>query len=72
MYDTEPTSYFLREAGVNLKLSRLKSYICLAMPSNFFTPVEEREKIFCTELVKRGVSYQKAVIAAKILDLISL
>ncbi|MEH2277309.1 MAG: hypothetical protein V7K40_21605 [Nostoc sp.] len=37
------------------------------MPSNFFTPVEEREKIFCTELVKRSMSYQKAVIAAKIL-----
>ena len=37
------------------------------MPSNFFTPVEEREKIFCTELVQCGVSYKKAVTAAKIL-----
>ncbi|WP_335075280.1 hypothetical protein [Nostoc sp.] len=45
----------------------LHTYICLAMSSNFFTPVEEREKIFCTELVNRGVEHQKAVIAAKIL-----
>ncbi|MDZ8033153.1 MAG: hypothetical protein RMY64_22725 [Nostoc sp. DedQUE08] len=37
------------------------------MPSNFFTPVEEREKIFCTELVQCGVLYEKAVTAAKIL-----
>ncbi|MEH2083802.1 MAG: hypothetical protein V7K89_28690 [Nostoc sp.] len=37
------------------------------MPSNFFTPVEEREKIFCTELVQSGVLYEKAVTAAKIL-----
>jgi hypothetical protein len=37
------------------------------MPSSFFTPDEEREKIFCTELVKYGVKYEKAVIAARIL-----
>ncbi|MEH2286044.1 hypothetical protein [Nostoc sp.] len=37
------------------------------MPSNFFTPVEEREKIFRTQLVQCGVSSEKAVIAAKIL-----
>lgn len=37
------------------------------MSSSFFTPDEEREKIFCTELVKHGVSYEKAVLTAKIL-----
>ncbi|ACC81687.1 hypothetical protein [Nostoc punctiforme] len=37
------------------------------MASNYFTPIEEREKIFCTELVKYGVKYEKAVIAARIL-----
>ncbi|WP_193200507.1 hypothetical protein [Nostoc sp. MG11] len=36
------------------------------MPSNYFISVQEREKIFCTELVKYGVEYEKAVIAAKI------
>ncbi|MBD2534748.1 hypothetical protein H6G97_36900 [Nostoc flagelliforme FACHB-838] len=41
--------------------------MCLATSSNFFTPVEEREKIFCTELVQCGVSYEKAVLATKIL-----
>lgn len=37
------------------------------MPSNYFTSIEEREKIFCTELVKYGVEYEEAVIAAKII-----
>ncbi|MEH2179010.1 hypothetical protein [Nostoc sp.] len=37
------------------------------MPSNFFTPVEEREKIFYTELVQCGVLHEKAFTAAKIL-----
>ncbi|MCC5600553.1 hypothetical protein [Nostoc favosum] len=37
------------------------------MPSSYFTSIEEREKIFCTELVKYGVEYEKAVIAAKII-----
>lgn len=37
------------------------------MASNYFTSVQERENIFCTELVKYGVEYGKAVIAAKII-----
>ncbi|WP_341530275.1 hypothetical protein WKK05_13875 [Nostoc sp. UHCC 0302] len=37
------------------------------MSSNYSTSIEEREKIFCTELVKYGVEYHKAVIAAKII-----
>ncbi|MGF1937155.1 MAG: hypothetical protein RM347_022685 [Nostoc sp. ChiQUE02] len=37
------------------------------MPSNYFTSIEEREKIFCTELVKYCVEYEEAVIAAKII-----
>ena len=37
------------------------------MPSNYFTSIEEREKIFCTEMVKYGVEYEEAVIAAKII-----
>ena len=37
------------------------------MPNNYFTSVQERENIFCTELVKYGVEYEKAVIAAKII-----
>ncbi|MEJ6485984.1 hypothetical protein N0Y54_32755, partial [Nostoc punctiforme UO1] len=37
------------------------------MSSNFYISDEEIEKIFCTELVKYGVKYEKAVIAAKIL-----
>ncbi|MEJ6486234.1 hypothetical protein N0Y54_34085 [Nostoc punctiforme UO1] len=37
------------------------------MPSNYFISVQEREKIFCTDLVKSGVEYEKAVIAAKII-----
>ncbi|MDZ8185481.1 MAG: hypothetical protein RMX96_11575 [Nostoc sp. ChiSLP02] len=36
------------------------------MQSNFLS-VEEKEKIFCTELVKYGVKYKKARKAAKIL-----
>ena len=37
------------------------------MPSNFFISDKETEKIFCTELVKYGVEYEKAVLTAKIL-----
>jgi hypothetical protein len=37
------------------------------MSSNFYISDEEIEKIFCTELVKYGVKYEKAVISAKIL-----
>ncbi len=37
------------------------------MQSKNFTSVEEKEKIFCTELVKYGVEYKKASKAAHIL-----
>ncbi|MBE8990366.1 hypothetical protein [Nostoc sp. LEGE 12450] len=37
------------------------------MEFELFVSVEEKEKIFYTELVKYGVSYEKAVIAARIL-----
>ncbi|MDF2386848.1 hypothetical protein JMG10_35630 [Nostoc ellipsosporum NOK] len=37
------------------------------MQSKFFISVKEKEKIFCTELVKHGVKYETAVKAARIL-----
>lgn len=37
------------------------------MQSQFFISVKEKEKIFCTELVKHGVKYETAIKAVKIL-----
>lgn len=37
------------------------------MQSKFFVSVKEKEKIFCTELVKHGVKYETAIKAARIL-----
>ncbi|BAZ53314.1 hypothetical protein NIES4103_59880 [Nostoc sp. NIES-4103] len=37
------------------------------MQSKFFISVKEKEKIFCTELVKYGVKYETAVKTARIL-----
>jgi hypothetical protein len=35
------------------------------MQSKFFTSTEEKEKLFCTELVKAGVPFHRAVQVAK-------
>ncbi|WP_445633668.1 CopG family transcriptional regulator [Nostoc sp. DSM 114161] len=37
------------------------------MRSQFYISVEEKEKIFCTELIRYGVPYEKARKAAQIL-----